>query len=120
MKKIIAIIFIVIAYAAIASSPIKFHITGDELDSHGNKVRICGVIESEPHTSCRIDSISMIESNGKRIVATDIDGVDFQRYFQWEDDGEISVEIEFPLVCIPDSANIVLHTVRGDLIFGIK
>ncbi|MDE6269060.1 MAG: hypothetical protein K2M04_08275 [Muribaculaceae bacterium] len=49
-----------------------------------------------PHTSCRIDSIAAIFPTGKEVKATDIDPIDFQRYFQWEDEGSIDLEIDFP------------------------
>ena len=60
-----------------------------------NLVRISGNLVGVPHTSCRIDSIAV---SGRHAVtaANDIDGVDFQRYFQWEDDGTIPLEIDFP------------------------
>lgn len=45
-----------------------------------------------PHTSNRIDGVLL---NGK-IVATDIDPIYFERAFQFEDEGEISLEIDFP------------------------
>lgn len=49
-----------------------------------------------PHTSCRIDSVAAILPTGKEVKATDIDPIDFQRYFQWEDEGSIDLEIDFP------------------------
>lgn len=45
-----------------------------------------------PNTSNRIDAIKL---NGK-IAATDIDPIDFQRAFQWEEDGVLPLEIDFP------------------------
>ena len=30
------------------------------------------------------------------MASTDIDGVDMKRYFQWEDENYIEVEIDFP------------------------
>lgn len=45
-----------------------------------------------PNTSDRIDAVSL---NGK-INATDIDPIDFQRSFQWEEDGVLTLEIDFP------------------------
>lgn len=45
-----------------------------------------------PNTSDRIDSVKL---NGK-IAATDIDPIYFERAFQWEEDGIITLEIDFP------------------------
>ena len=49
-----------------------------------------------PHTSSRIDSAHIHRSDGAIYTASDIDGIDFQRYFQWEDDGLIDIELDFP------------------------
>lgn len=45
-----------------------------------------------PHTSNRIDGVML---DGK-IAATDIDPIYFERAFQFEDEGEIILEIDFP------------------------
>lgn len=47
-----------------------------------------------PHTSNRIESATLSAGKNK-LDATDIDGVDFKRYFQWEDEGAIKLEIDF-------------------------
>ncbi|MDE6198297.1 MAG: hypothetical protein K2L55_06820 [Muribaculaceae bacterium] len=84
-------------------------------------VRICGNLSGRPHTSLRIDSISIIP-DVIPVKAVDIDGVDFERYFQWEDDGTIYIEIDFPMFEFTGSAKYVLegntvvfHTVKGDI-----
>lgn len=45
-----------------------------------------------PHTSNRIDGVKL---DGK-IAATDIDPIYFERAFQFEDEGEILLEVDFP------------------------
>lgn len=45
-----------------------------------------------PNTSNRIDAVSL---NGK-IAAKDIDPIYFRQAFQWEEDGVIALEIDFP------------------------
>ena len=37
-----------------------------------------------------------VSVGGKETDASDIDGVDFRRWFQWEDDGLIPLEIDLP------------------------
>lgn len=69
---------------------------------------------SIPHTSSRIDSAQIRRMNGDICVATDIDGVDFNRYFQWEDEGTISIEVDFPLnVDYCENDTLVFYTVYG-------
>lgn len=57
--------------------------------------RIYGELIGKPHTAARIDEIVLL-SAGRTFKWTDIDGFDAMRYFQWEDDGRIAIEIDFP------------------------
>ncbi len=60
----------------------------DRMAYRSDLTRLYGRLVGRPHTSCRVDAVSL--TAGKRVyTATDIDGVDFKRWFQWEDDGEI-------------------------------
>ena len=82
--------------------------------------RIGVYLISTPNTSSRIDSVSL-ENGTKRFIASDIDGVDFKRYFQWEDNGEIYVEVDFPLQTkFSRDASVTFHTVYGDVKANIK
>lgn len=78
-------------------------------------VRISVCLVGIPHTSQRIDGVDLVI--GKKLVkATDIDGIDFERYFQFEDEGVITIEIDFPFSgTIPKTAKLVFHTVKGDI-----
>lgn len=79
----------------------------------GIRISICLV--GIPHTSQRIDGIDL-KTGGQTIKATDIDGVDFERYFQFEDEGVIMIDVDFPFNGIlPKSAELVFHTVKGDI-----
>lgn len=64
-------------------------------NNYDGVTRISFDIYGEPHTSNRIDNVVLYKF-GKPIYAIDIDGVDFKRYFQWEDDGILSMEVDFP------------------------
>lgn len=57
--------------------------------------RIAFNLQGLPHTSNRIDDVILF-IKGKSCHASDIDGVDFKRYFQWEEDGIIPIEVDFP------------------------
>ena len=67
-----------------------------------------------------------LKSAGAVIKANDIDGVDFERYFQWEDDGNIYIEIDFPgyrqprrMLGCSDGSQIVFHTAKGDVVVPV-
>lgn len=60
--------------------------------------RVYVTLTGRPHTSYRIDFVRMILPSGKDLAFTDIDGIDAKRYFQWETDGVIDLEIDFPAV----------------------
>lgn len=69
----------------------------DSIDFRQNLTRLYGRLSGAPHTSGRIDQITVSGTTLKEpLSATDIDGVDFRRWFQWEEDGIIPVEIDFP------------------------
>ena len=68
-----------------------------------------------PHTSDRIDKIEMNVPK-RKFLADDIEGVDFKRYFQWEDEGVIDLEIDFPAVKAPHSpCTLTFFTVHGEI-----
>lgn len=75
-------------------------------------IRYGAALTGLPHTAMRIDSITVKDDYG-RVKATDIDGIDFQRWFQWEDDGRIDIEIDIPRTRIAKGAVLVLYTPRG-------
>ena len=86
----------------------------DSVDCRKDLVRVYGRLTGTPHTSSRIDRVSLV-IDGATLESTDIDGVDFGRYFQWEDDGVINIELDFPAVRkFPSSGRIVMTTPRGD------
>lgn len=66
----------------------------DSIDRREDLTRVYCTFAGQPHTSDRIDSVTLVTVT-RRLPATDIDGVDFKRYFQWEDDGNIRLEIDF-------------------------
>lgn len=73
---------------------IVFNITS--VDYRPDLTRLTGELVGRPHTSNRIDELILITPSGKQYKSTDIEGVDMKRYFQWEDNGRIEVEIDFP------------------------
>ncbi|MDE6581482.1 MAG: hypothetical protein K2K47_03025 [Duncaniella sp.] len=90
------------------SEPVAF--TVDSIDFRKDLTRVYGKLTGEPHTSNRIDDAMLYTPSGN-YEATDIDGVDFRRYFQWEDEGVILLEIDFPRAKSPSA--IGFTTVRG-------
>lgn len=81
------------AFAQKYSGPLKVEV--DSALVRPGLVRIYCRLIGRPHTSQRIDAVSVRRNDSLMSEATDIDGVDFRRWFQWEDSGIISVEIDF-------------------------
>ena len=103
-----------------ADKKVVFYITPQGINNSNSDCvsRIAFDIQGIPHTSNRIDDV-VLYNRGKEYHATDIDGVDFNRYFQWEDNGVISIEVDFPRCkkfAATDSVKFI--TVHG--IFGEK
>lgn len=90
-------------YTAIPMPGMPFTFTVDSIAMRNDVTRIYGHLYGTPHTSARIDGFFIQPSAkhvrpGTKIVeneATDIDGFEFTHRFQWEDDGDIPVEIDF-------------------------
>lgn len=86
-------------------------------------VRVKGDLKGIPHTSSRIDAAVLVVGT-QTFTAQDIDGVDFERYFQWEDEGVIPLEIDFVVPAlkknfkIKPSDKVVFTTVRGEKRFA--
>lgn len=80
-------------YDSASDNTLSFRV--DSIDYRADLTRVYGKLVGRPHTSNRIDGVSLT-TTGSAVTSTDIDGVDFQRYFQWEDDGQIPLEIDFP------------------------
>lgn len=126
MISLIVVLTVGAAFAAVvkgfksdnpASTPLV--VVVDEVDCRPTLTRVTARLVGRPHTSQRVDAVEMVV-NGRRVVATDIDGIDFKRWFQWEDDGEIVVEIDFPSVGTVKRFDLVTTTARGVARTGVK
>ena len=84
----------------------------DSIDYRQDLTRVYGRVQGRPHTSNRIDEVQYI-STGTALKSNDIDGVDFRRYFQWEDEGEIPIEIDFPATKPDTGVQFIFTTPRG-------
>lgn len=84
----------------------------DSIDYRTDLTRVYGKLQGRPHTSNRIDEVKVITSE-ETYTSTDIDGVDFRRYFQWEDDGVIPVELDFPAMKNSQGVQLIFSTPYG-------
>lgn len=118
---VISIAFLVIAvFAAQARTERNYRLsaarhltlTVDSISYRTGLTRVYGKFVGVPHTSQKLHGIT-IELKGKNYKADDIDGVDFDRWFQWEDDGIIPVEIDFPRTPSLNNATMVIYTEKG-------
>lgn len=78
----------------------------DSIDYREDLTRVYGALIGKPHTANRIDSLTLELPTGEMLQCTDIDGVDMNRWFQWEDDGIIAVEIDFPKAKLTETLTI--------------
>lgn len=118
---IMSIAFLVIAvFAAQARTERNYRLsaarhltlTVDSISYRASLTRVYGKFVGRPHTSQKLHGIT-IECKGKKYEANDIDGVDFDRWFQWEDDGMIPVEIDFPRTPSLNNAIMIISTEKG-------
>ena len=97
----------------LTASPAKsFTLLVDSVDYRSDLTRMYGRLVGRPHTSQRIDRIEL-SASGRRFDAEDIDGVDFARWFQWEDNGIIDIEVDFKSMPPVNSGILYVTTPRG-------
>lgn len=66
----------------------------DSIDFRQDLTRVYARLKGTPHTAARIDNITM-QAGKTTLVMNDIDGIDAERWFQWEDTPYIPIEIDF-------------------------
>lgn len=86
-----------------------------QIDFRHDLTRMCCTLSGRPNTACRIDSITLDGTD-----ATDLDGVDMGRYFQFEEDGLERLEIDFPPMAVKKHMTLVFITSAGRLVFKLK
>ena len=86
----------------------EFNVIPDKVIPTDEGIRISVCLVGIPSTSQRIDSVDL--TVGQKVVkAVDIDGVDFERAFQFEDTGVQVIELDFPFKGqLPKSATLTL------------
>ena len=80
-------------------------ITVDSIDYRTDLTRFYGKVHGTPHTALRFDEVT---------GSTDIEGVDIERWFQFEDNGMINLEIDFMPFTTP-SFDFEIITPRGNI-----
>ena len=99
-----------------SSGPLEF--VCDSVDFRPDLTRVYGKFNGRPHTSNRVDSMTM-----DRLLAplpcTDLDGVDLKRWFQYEDEGTIPVEIDFGPCTPAEELTVRAVTARGQSVWKL-
>lgn len=78
-------------------------VTVDSVMTRTDVTRVYCRLTGRPHTSQRVDSVQMSLPDGTTLRATDIDPLYFTQAFQWEDEPDMPVEIDFPALTAPVS-----------------
>lgn len=94
----------------------------DRIDNNNSDhvSRVSCTIIGVPHTSSRVDSVTAV-IKGRVYKSTDIDGIDFGRYFQWEEEGAIPVDVDIVHTrTFSTNDSIRFHTVHGTYASPLK
>lgn len=97
----------------------KLTFTVDSIDYRSDLTRIYGKLRGRAHTSNRVDGVIYMGKTSS-YTSTDIEGVDFRRYFQWEDDECIPIELDFPKMEIESGAQLIFNTPYGQSTTMVK
>ena len=89
--------------------------TGSQIIADDGLTRMQLRLLGHPHTAARIDSAYLFGVDSVGVRAVDIDGVDFGRWFQWEDEAVIDIELDFPGISHTDGETIVFYGPRGNV-----
>lgn len=92
-----------------------YSLTVKKIDYRKELTRVYCTIAGRANTSSRITSISF---GGKN--ATDIDGIDLNRYFQFEESGKIDLEIDFPPMKPQSKTTLKFVTKGGTYIYTLR
>lgn len=91
----------------------------DSIDFRKDLTRVYCSVYGRPHTSQRIDAVTL--TAGKKAAgATDIDGVEMKKYFQFEDEGVIALEIDFPAMRSGRNGSLTFVTPLGTYTYKIR
>lgn len=91
----------------------------DSIDFRKDLTRVYCRASGRPNTSQRVDAVTLTVGN-KAMGATDIDGVEMKKYFQFEDEGFIPLEIDFPATRSGRRGTLTFVTVLGTYTYNIR
>lgn len=80
--------------------------------------RLYGKLYGKPHTSCKIEDITIcVEKTNYQ--ASDVEGFDLKRWFQWEDSGIIPIEIDFSPMKATDNFTLTFSSSRQIMTWSV-
>lgn len=104
------------AVAQVYQADAEFNVIPDKVVPTDDGIRISVCLVGVPSTAQTINGVDLVVGP-KVIKATDIDGVDFDRAFQFEDTGVMVIELDFPFKGqLPKTATMTIHTPKGDVV----
>jgi hypothetical protein len=93
----------------------EMNVIPDKVTPTDNGIRISVCLVGIPTTSQHIDAVDL-NVGTKVIKATDVDGIEFEKNFQFEDTGVQVIELDFPFKGqLPKTATLTFHTAHGDI-----
>lgn len=89
------------------------NVTVDKIEYRSDLTRVYATMNGNPNRAQRIDAVKLLAGMHREYDATDIDGVDFKRWFQWDDSGVIKLEIDFPPIKRTKKITLFFDTPKG-------
>ncbi len=110
---------------AVAAAPARDDAKGglvlriDSIDFRKDLTRVYCHVAGKPHPAHRIDAVTLTAGT-RAMGATDIDGIELKQYFQFEDDGTIALEIDFPATATARKGSVTIVTPQGALTYSFR
>jgi hypothetical protein len=103
------------ATAQVSQLDADINIIPDKTTKTENGLCVSLCIIGLPNTTQRIDDIDLMMDT-KKVKATNVDGIEFEKEFTIPDDGVQVIDIEFPYQgTLPKTARLIFHTAVGDI-----
>lgn len=91
----------------------NFEVEVDSVDFRPDLTRVYGRFIGTPHVGINVKQVVLTTDTGRHLVATDTDGFDLNKYFQFEETPAFDVEMDFEPTTPAGDITLMFITANG-------